>query len=241
VAAFVSADHHVPDQAAFVAALQQAARSALDYPIVTLGFRPDTPSTAFGYIRPLPDGRAVARVGAFIEKPDQSTAERYVAAGYLWNSGNFICKPEALLAELAVHAPEVAMYAKAAVASAREDVGATMLGPEFAQAPKTSIDRALMERTTQAAVLPVGFVWSDIGSWRAVFEAAAQDAALNSVVGDVLLKDCTGCLVRTPPGMRLAMIGVHSIAVVANADGDLLVCDLVATEDVRLAASRFPK
>jgi mannose-1-phosphate guanylyltransferase / mannose-6-phosphate isomerase len=241
VAAFVSADHHIPDQAAFVAALQQAARGAFDHQIVALGLKPDSPSTAFGYIRPLPDGRPLARIGAFIEKPDRPTAERYISAGYLWNSGNFICRPEALLAELTLHAPEVAMFARAAVASAREEAGTTSLGPEFVKAPATSIDRALMERTTEAAVLPVGFSWSDIGSWRAVLEASRRDAALNSVIGDALLQDCTGCLVRTPPGFRLAMIGLNAVAVVATEDGKLLVCDLGSAEDVRLAANHFPR
>lgn len=239
VAAFISADHHVPDQAAFAAALRRAADAAVEHRIVTLGLRPDGPSTAFGYIRPLPEGGAVARVGAFVEKPDRATAERYRAAGYLWNSGNFICRPESLLAELDVHAPEITAIARAAVADATEAPAATILADGFANAPAISIDRALMERTTQAAVLPADFQWSDIGSWRAVLAASARDGAGNSVEGDVHLQDCTGCLARAPGRVQLAMIGLRDIAVVANQNGDLLVCDLAASEEIREVARRF--
>jgi mannose-1-phosphate guanylyltransferase len=229
----------VPDQAAFAAALRGAADAALDHRIVTLGLRPDNPSTAFGYIRPLPDGGAVARVGTFVEKPDRATAERYVAAGYLWNSGNFICRPESLLAELEIHAPEITAIARAAVAEATDAPGSTVLADGFANAPAISIDRALMECTTHAAVLPADFQWSDIGSWRAVLAASARDGAGNSVEGDVHLQDCTGCLARAPEGVQLAMIGLRDIVVVANEHGDLLVCDLAASEEIREVARRF--
>ncbi len=239
VAAFMSADHHVPDRDAFAAAIAGAARAALDHGVVALGLRPDGPSTAFGYIRPLPDGGAVARIGAFVEKPDRDTAERYIAAGYLWNSGNFVARPEALLAELTIQAPEIAAAASSAVAAAVAEPGATLLGPEFSQSPSISIDRALMERTTEAAVLPVGFAWSDIGSWRAVLSASPRDDAMNSLNGDVVMEGCTGCIVRMPPGIRVAMVGLKDIAIIANETGDLLVCDLAAGEDVRNVVRRL--
>jgi mannose-1-phosphate guanylyltransferase/mannose-6-phosphate isomerase len=239
VVALVSADHHIPDQAAFVEAIVQAAQGALADRIVTLGLRPTTPSTAFGYIRPGPGDGALREVAAFVEKPDLALARDYVAQGCLWNSGNFICRPELLLQELALHAPDLEAVGRQAVASARTEDGALVLGAAFLDARKISIDHALMERTRRASVLPVTFAWSDIGNWSAVLDAAAPDEAGNSVEGDALIIDSRDCIVRAPPGGRVAVIGMRDIAVIATEDGSILVCDLSAAQEVKAAADHF--
>ena len=238
VAALVSADHHVPDAAAFRAAVAVAVEAARAGAIVTLGVRPTTPSTAFGYIRAGDWPGAVKPVAAFVEKPDAATAAAYVTAGYLWNSGNFVTLASTLLAELDAHAPQVAVAARAAVAGAAADGPALALGPSFRSAPRISIDYAVMEKTKHAAVLPVDFAWGDIGAWDAVWAALPKDGCGNAVVGEAVVAGARDSLVRITGRRQAAVIGVKDLAVVID-DEAVLVCDLASSQGVKAAGERF--
>jgi mannose-1-phosphate guanylyltransferase/mannose-6-phosphate isomerase len=233
IAAVVSADHHVPDDKAFRAALETGARAARDGLIVTLGVTPTSPSTAFGYIAPGEDLGVAARVKAFVEKPDAATAERYIAEGYLWNSGNFVVGAQTLMSELDAYQPEVAKAVREAVAQA-PGKSPIMLGEAFRTAPKISIDYAVMEKTKKAAVAPVSFAWSDLGAWDAVWLASEKDDAGNAARGDALFVKAQDCLVRAPEGMQITVIGGKRLAVVADA-GQILVCDLDSSQAVKTA------
>jgi mannose-1-phosphate guanylyltransferase/mannose-6-phosphate isomerase len=238
VAVFVSADHEVPDSAAFRTAASTAAEAAKGGRIVTLGVRPRSPSTAFGYIRPEPGETQVRPVAAFVEKPDATRAAAYVEQGYLWNSGNFVTAATTLLAELDAFAPGVAQAAREAVAGARRDGMAVTLGPAFKTAPKISIDYAVMEKTARASVLPVEFSWADIGAWDAVLAASPADASGNHHSGHVLMIDSENCLVRAPQDMQVAIVGARNLAVVVE-DGAVLVSDLSRCQGVKQAGDHF--
>jgi len=239
VAVFMSADHNIPDEAAFVRAVEAAAGAAANGRIVTLGLRPSFPSTAYGYILPGEASGAAHVVQAFIEKPDIETATRYVNDGYLWNSGTFVAKPATLLAEIATYAPLVLEAARAALLGRLSDKGAMELGPAFSAAPSISIDHAVMEKTLLASVVPASFEWADVGDWNAVRGALPVDGAGNAVTGDALMIDSKNCLVNVPTGSRVALIGVKDIAVVVSPDGSILICDLASTQLVRRAADHF--
>ena len=235
VVVFLSADHHIPDGQAFARAVLIGAQTALDGGIVTLGLRPTAPSTAYGYILPGPGDGAVRPVQAFVEKPDAETAERYLAMGYLWNSGTFIARPGRLLAELEIHAPDVLAAARAAVGQSWNSGDATRLGAAFADAPGISIDHAVMEKTTSAFVVPADFAWLDVGDWRAVLQVSERDPHGNSLSRNTLAIESQNCIVRTPPGVKLAMIGVRDLAIVVSEDGSILVCDLAHSQTVSKA------
>ncbi|MDP1630817.1 MAG: sugar phosphate nucleotidyltransferase [Caulobacter sp.] len=239
VAVFVSSDHHIADDEAFRDAVETAVTAALRGRVVTLGLKPTGPATAFGYIRPGRSFGAVQAVAAFVEKPDLAAAERYIAAGYLWNSGVFVSRPAVLLSELARHAPAVRAAADAAVAGLTVEGAINRLGAAFADAPKISIDHAVMEKTRRACVAPAGFSWSDVGAWNAVLEAAGPDDLGNSLTGDPLVIDSQGCIVRVPSGTRLAVVGLRNLAIIAGADNALLICDLSRSQAVRQAAEYF--
>lgn len=236
VAAIVASDHHIPDDEAFRAAVVIAAGAAAARWVVTLGIRPASPSTAYGYIDPDDEAALgpVRRVRRFVEKPDAERAARFVADGFLWNSGNFVVGASAMLDELARHAPELATTARAAVSRATRGEDTLRLDPCFCTAPKISIDYALMEKTDRAAVLPVDFVWSDLGAWDAIHAVGERDDAGNSVTGDALLVDSSGCFIRNDAGVRIAAVGLRNIAVVAERDA-LLICDLNASQSVKAA------
>lgn len=225
VVLMLAADHHISEPEIFEQAALAAARAAEEGLIVTFGVQPTVPATGFGYIRPgvpLLDG-SVREVAAFVEKPDQATAERYLLEGYLWNSGNFAFKAATLLGEFEAFEPSVAAAAKACVADLELEAGVGRLDREaFAQAKKISLDYAVMERTQKAAVVPAAFAWSDLGAWDAIWEASTRDGEGNARAGDVDLHGATGVLVRST-GPYVGVIGVSDIVVVVEPDA-VLVC-----------------
>src|SRR5882724_6905893 len=173
-------DHVIEDEPGFVSAVRRAAEVARTGKLVLFGIAPRAPHTGYGYIRrgaPLADFAEAYAVDAFTEKPDAQTAAAYLDAGtYYWNSGIFVFGARAFLEELARLEPAILDAARQALADAREDLGFLRLGREaFARAPATSIDYAVMERTSAAAVLPIDIGWSDVGSWSSLWELSARD------------------------------------------------------------------
>ncbi|HYE46159.1 MAG TPA: AGE family epimerase/isomerase [Caulobacter sp.] len=235
VCLFLSADHHIPDPAAFARTVETARRQAVEDGIVTLGVRPAGPATAYGYIRAASAGGSARPVEAFIEKPDTDRAAELIAEGCLWNSGMFICRAATLLAELDRHAPQVAAATRKAVAEARTEEGLLLLGDTFRSAPKISIDFAVMERTDRCFVVPADFAWSDLGAWDAIWEAAARDEDGNSLSGAAVTSRSSGNLVQAAPGIIVALAGVRNLAVIAE-PGRVMVSDLAETDVKALVA-----
>lgn len=225
VVLMLAADHHIAEPEIFQQAALTAVRAAEHGYIVTFGVQPTVPATGFGYIRPgapLLDG-SVREVAAFVEKPDQATAERYLLEGYLWNSGNFAFQAVTLLGEFEAFEPSVAAAAKACMAGLELEAGIGRLDPDaFAQARKISLDYAIMERTQKAAVAPAAFAWSDLGAWDAIWEASTRDDDGNARTGDVDLHGSSNVLVRST-GPYVGVIGVNDIVVIAEPDA-VLVC-----------------
>lgn len=223
IVAFLASDHHIPDHPAFREALVEAAQGTGTGRIVTLGVRPTEPSSAYGYIKPT--GPGLSDVAAFVEKPDTATAGDYIRDGYLWNSGNFIVSARTLLDELRAFAPEIETAVRAALDEANT-AGVQTLSDGFRQAPRISIDYAVMEKTRRAAVLPVDFAWSDLGAWDAIAAASEDDEGLH------ISTDSTNCLIRAPAGTLVATLGVRNLAIIAEADA-ILVCDLDRGQEVK--------
>ena len=225
---FVASDHFIPDHAAFQDAARLAAAGAATGDIVTLGIRPLHPSPAYGYIRPT--GPGLSRVEAFVEKPDSATAQTYIDAGYLWNSGNFIVRARTLLDEIQSEVPDILSAVRAASQAASGDDVRT-LGPDFARSPAVSIDYAVMEKTRRASVLAVDFDWSDVGAWDSVAETGRGD------LGQAVRIDAPNSLVRAPEGTMVAVVGVPDVAVIVEADA-VLVCALDRSQTVKDAVKQ---
>jgi len=223
VAVFAS-DHVVTRSAEFHVVCVSAAQAAQRGFIVTLGIKPTEPAIGYGYIRP---GAAIAdgaqKIEAFVEKPDRETAERYVAAGYLWNSGNFFFRADTMLEELQAFEPAIVEAARESIDKARTDLGFFTLDAEsFARSPKKSIDYAVMERTKKAAVVPADFGWSDVGNWDAVWKLSARDARGNSFYGEGVALDSDNVHVRST-GLLTAVVGVKDVIVVSTQDAVLVL------------------
>jgi mannose-1-phosphate guanylyltransferase/mannose-6-phosphate isomerase len=219
----LAADHVVTDPGAFAKACATAAEAAADKRIVTFGVRPSRPATEYGYIRAgAAIGADIFAIEQFVEKPDKAKAKRYMDEGYLWNSGNFLFRADLLLEEYRNFEPESAAAITKAVEAAGRDLGFVTLECEaFARATAKSIDYAVMERTKHAAVMPVSFGWSDVGSWQAVWELSPRDGAENAAHGSALFVNAKGNYVDSEKQL-VAVYGLENVVVVATADAVLV-------------------
>jgi len=219
------ADHLIGDDHSFSEAVARALPLAQEGWLVTFGIRPDRAEIGFGYIQ---RGDALAgdtfKVRQFVEKPKLDVAEEYVASGqYDWNSGMFVFKASRYLEELGLHAPDMLAAAKAAFSGADTDLDFIRLDrTAFEAASSDSIDYAVMEKTTRAAVVPVTCGWSDIGSWDALWLSAAKDASGNHIEGDAITIDTTGSLIRSHSRHLVATVGLDDVVVVTTPDATLV-------------------
>ncbi|MBA1158165.1 mannose-1-phosphate guanylyltransferase/mannose-6-phosphate isomerase [Microvirga mediterraneensis] len=239
----LASDHVIDDVTSFVASCEAAVDPARQGHIMTLGMVPQHPTTSYGYILP---GEPIARTAAFeverfAEKPDKASAERYVGQGFLWNSGNLMFRADVMLEELERFEPAILTAARQALEQAVIDLDFIRLHEEsLRHAPKISIDRAVMERTKRAGVVPVAFSWADIGTWDALWGASPRDAAGNCIRGDVEMVGSRNSLVHSD-NILTAVVGLEDVVVVAKPDAVLLasrrsselVKGLVATLRVR--------
>ncbi|HUX65242.1 mannose-1-phosphate guanylyltransferase/mannose-6-phosphate isomerase [Sulfuricella sp.] len=226
------ADHLIDDQAAFAAAVKQAAGLAEQGNLVTFGIVPDAPETGFGYIEA--DGQVVKR---FVEKPSYEAAQEYVDSGrYLWNSGMFCFKAGTVLEQFKIHAPAIYEHALPCWEATRNKTPANMpmmeIDPEsFAAIPENSIDYAVMEKSAVVMVVPGRFGWSDIGSWNAISDLTIPDDAGNRVVGEAVLVDVGNSFIQSE-GRMVAAIGLDNLLIIDTPDA-LLVADRARAQDVK--------
>jgi mannose-1-phosphate guanylyltransferase/mannose-6-phosphate isomerase len=173
------------------------------------------------------------KVKRFVEKPAEKDAAAMIATGRAyWNSGMFAFGAKRLLDELGHYRPDILAAARKAFAAATDDLGFLRLGrEEFLACPAEAIDRAVMERTAHAAVIPAAFEWSDVGSWGALWELAQKDGAGNAARGDVQLQDTKGTLVFADRRL-VATLGVEDLIIVDSEDA-LLVAGRERSQDVR--------
>ena len=241
--AVMPSDHVVKDEARFVEGIRRAAKVAATGRLVLFGIKPDEAHTGYGYIkqgRPLEgfNGGAYA-VEAFYEKPDRATAERYLADdSFFWNSGIFVLNARTYLEEIARLEPQILEAARSALARAADDLGFMRLDKtSFATSPNISIDYAVMEKTTLAAVLPLDVGWNDVGSWSSLWEIAPRDDKGNYIHGEAVLEDTNGCYVHSEKSI-VSTIGLKDLVIVDTPDA-LLVADKNRTQDVSKIVQRL--
>jgi mannose-1-phosphate guanylyltransferase len=222
--ALLPADHFIPDGDAFRGQLQEAfVQAAASETVVTLGIPPDRPETGYGYLETDASSGSVRQGLKFVEKPDLATAEAYVRGGrHFWNSGIFVWNPAHFAAMAGVHLPDVVRRMAPAVKSFGTDAFVGALEVAYRDCPADSIDFAIMEKLPEFAVLPAAFRWSDLGSWDAWGDLAADLDGTNRGQADLLAIESTGNVIRADNRL-VALLGVHDMIVVDTSDA-LLVC-----------------
>jgi mannose-1-phosphate guanylyltransferase/mannose-6-phosphate isomerase len=208
--------------------------------LVTFGITPAGPQTGYGYIKVgAPSSPGVFGVDAFREKPDGETANAYVESGdYLWNSGMFLIKASVFLRELGENNPTMLEGAKRSWQAAERSSGDIALdGDEFAAILGDSIDYAVMEKTVNAAVVPVDPKWNDIGSWASLWDIGDKDENGNVLIGDTIAIDAKQSYVRGSDRL-IAVVGVEDLVIVDTPDA-LLVTTRERAQDVKLVVDKL--
>jgi len=222
-------DHLIRDVSAFHEKIKTATNAAIEGLIVTFGITPNYPETGYGYIA-ASDRRVVGGflVKRFVEKPDFKTAEKYLKAGnFYWNSGMFAFKASAILEEFKKFCPEIVIQMQEMVS------GKKRLSIEnYSRVENISIDYGIMEHTTRAMVLPSDFGWSDIGSWKSLYDYMPKDKDRNVVVsGDVILQNTRNSFVMG--GERLIALNHLKDIVVVETSDSVFVSDVENSRDVK--------
>jgi mannose-1-phosphate guanylyltransferase/mannose-6-phosphate isomerase len=231
------ADHVVADVAAFRDTVQAVLPAVQAGSLVTFGVVPTSAETGYGYIRMGRGSGPVRPVKAFVEKPRREVAEAYVSSGeYVWNSGMFAFRADAVLEELERYEPDILVPVRAAL-EGRERSGVVRPGMEFAHAPSISFDYAVMERTDQAVVAPLDAGWSDVGSWATLWELDEKDDAGNVIKGDAVVVDAVRSYVRADSRL-VAVVGLADVVVVDTGDA-VLVAARDRVQDVKEVVERL--
>ncbi len=232
--AVLAADHFVRDGRAYLDVVRRATEVARDGSLVTIGIQPTRPETGYGYLeRGDEEGAAGSYpVLRFVEKPDLMRASEFVASGrFLWNSGQFFFRADALVRAVEEHLPELARALSSVRDAPSRDEEDAIVKHAYAELASISIDHGVMERASNVRVVPGAFGWSDVGSWTTAWELAPRDEADNA--GDALFLDARGNFVRAAPGKLVALLGVEDLVVVDTEDA-LLVMPRERAQDVRL-------
>jgi mannose-1-phosphate guanylyltransferase len=242
----LSADHRIPDAAAFAASVRRAAPAAAEGALVTIGVKPTRPETGYGYIRlgrpagpPFPGLHRVAR---FVEKPSRARAERYLArGGYLWNAGIFVWTARSILDEIERWAPRLARALVPVRRAAAKGRGLERaLARAWPRIPAEPIDTAVLERSRRVWCLPVDWRWSDVGSWASLAEELGVNGSESCVLeGRALLCEAPGNLVRAHD-RPIVLLGVEGLAVIDAGDA-VLVTKLTRSGAVRDVVARLRK
>lgn len=216
------ADHDIANLPAFHAAISAGLPAAEAGSIVTFGIKPTYPATGYGYIKAASTDGDVSPVEAFVEKPDQDTADAYLSSGqYFWNAGIFMFRAQVMIDALNTYEPQILPVVKKslqhtcnAVIDLRPDV--------FCDAKDISIDYAVMERSNKTMVVPVDMGWSDVGGYRAIYDLLAEDENSNVLQGPARAVESERVFIRSE-GPRIMVSNVQDLAVIATDDAVSIV------------------
>lgn len=239
-------DHLITEEGEFFVSVQEGVDFVRDRDaLLTFGIRPLRPETGYGYIEA---GEAVqgvrkgvVRVASFREKPDAAAATDYVSSGnYFWNAGIFLWRVSSLLSALSAYEPEIMR----SLESTFDHFGSVgfqeSIERAYALVPVISIDYAVLERAENVYMLPANFGWSDLGSWRSVWELSERDDDENALMGKVMIQDSENCLVSVPEGVLGVVVGLEGYMVV-HSGSSLLVCPMARDQEIRAIVSNIEK
>ena len=221
------ADHEIQNIDRFLEIIEASLVYSQEGRLVTFGIIPTAPEIGYGYIEAENELDYQSMVGVdiagFIEKPNLETAKKLISSKkYTWNSGMFLFKASKILSELEKFAPEIVDYCRDSINDNTKDFDFERLNKEaFLKCPSISIDIAVMEKTSLGTVMPLEVGWSDLGSWRAVYDCSEKDKNGNVTKGKVILKESKDCYFRSENRI-LAGIGLENLMVIETHDAILI-------------------
>ena len=227
------ADHVIKDVKSFHRKLKTAINLAEAGYIVTFGIKPHYPETGYGYIegskKIFDEALTIKR---FVEKPDKATAKKYVEAGnFYWNSGMFTFKASVMLDEFKTFQPELLKKMEELVSTKDQAIRDQIIKERYQELPDVAFDYAIMEKTEKGVVLPSDFGWSDIGSWKSLYDFLPKDENNNVIDGDVIAKDTKNCFIMGHERL-IATNHIDNMVVVETPDS-VFVSDIVNSRNVK--------
>ena len=225
----VPSDHMIKDIKAFIKTVTEGEIIAEQGYIVTFGIKPSYPETGYGYINTsnnkISDGYKVVR---FVEKPDEKTAEKYLAEGnYYWNSGIFMFKASVLLNEASKYASEIYKNLGNFDFTKSSEIPFT----EFDKMPSISIDYAIMEKSDKIALVQLKSDWNDLGSWKSIYDVSKKDENGNVKIGHVIDEGSKNSFMYSSSKL-VATVGLKDTVIVETEDA-ILACRADKTQDVK--------
>ncbi|MCX9317029.1 mannose-1-phosphate guanylyltransferase/mannose-6-phosphate isomerase [Escherichia coli] len=229
----LAADHVIRDEESFKRSVQQAVPYAKSGKLVTFGIVPTHAETGYGYIQRGKELNDAYSVKQFVEKPELETAQQYFNSGeYYWNSGMFLFRASRYLDELALFRSDIYTACGKAIGAIDPDHDFVRIDKDaFNSCPSDSIDYAVMEKTSDAVVVPMDAGWSDVGSWLSLWELSKKDSMGNSFHGDVIQHSSKNNFVFTESCL-VSLVGVEKLVVVQTKDA-ILVADQNKVQDVK--------
>jgi len=228
------ADHIILKEEEF----KRRVKVAIDYSsqndaLLTLGIKPTHPNTGYGYVQFIEDETEVSRVKTFTEKPNLELAKKFIESGdYTWNAGIFVWSVASITLAFAKYLPEMADAFNAAQKDFYTDKEKESLAAAYSRCRRVSIDNAIMERADNVFMVKSDIGWSDLGTWRSVYDNSELDENKNAIDGRVLTYDTQGCVVKTPKNKLVVLSGLEGY-IVSEFDNVLMICKLEDEQKVK--------
>jgi mannose-1-phosphate guanylyltransferase len=239
----LAADHVIEDVEAFQQCVKMLLPEVQAGKFGTLGIVPTEAATGYGYIKAY-GANTTKTVSEFVEKPDAETAAKYVADGYLWNSGMFLIRADRYLEELQNFRADIYDACVKSMQSTQQDLDFVRINKEaFEACPDESVDYAVMEPLAakgEVVVAALDAGWSDVGSWSALWEVADKDEQGNVVAGqdeaNFILQGSTNCYAygssHEGSSKLITTLGVDNLVIVDTPDA-LLVANKDKVQDIK--------
>jgi mannose-1-phosphate guanylyltransferase len=228
------ADHIILKEEEFVRTIEAAlAATQKEDILVTLGIKPSRPDTGYGYIQYIPSKKTIKKVKTFTEKPYLELAQKFLESGdYVWNAGIFVWNVKAILKNFDVHMPDVAeLFEDGKNHFYRNDEEA-FINKVYSQCKNVSIDIGIMEKAGEVYVVLSDFGWSDLGTWKSLYDISPKDESGNVLDGNTMTYETKDCIIKTPKDRLVVTYGLEGF-IVAEYDNVLLICKKDEEQRVR--------
>ena len=192
--------------------------------LITLGIQPTRPDTGYGYIQYIPDKLTVKRVKSFTEKPHLDLAIKFLESGdFVWNAGIFVWNINAFKKAIVLFQPDIAEIFESGISHYYQETEESFIGRAYQHCGSISIDNGIMEKADNVHVVLSSFGWSDLGTWKSLYEVSEKDENQNVTDGNLLLYNTTNSIIKTPKDKLVVINGLDGF-IVAEYDGVLLIC-----------------
>lgn len=202
--------------------LSEAAKNKI---LITLGIKPSRPDTGYGYIQYHEDPETrLKRVKTFTEKPVLDLARKFLESGdFVWNAGIFIWNINSISESFKSYMPEMAEVFEEGKGQYWTEREEGFISTAYSQCKNISIDYGIMEKAENVYVLLSDFGWSDLGTWKSLYDITPKNEDGNVLQGNIIASDTKGCIIKTPSDKLVVTHGLDNF-IVAEYDGVLMIC-----------------